>query len=676
MFTYILRFTIAPGHHEEERFERLLSFCKNAGIDDVMFFVDCEELNQGHVTPERLKVWLAMLGGMKQRLNDAGVSLSLNPWTTILHGDRGRTLASDQHFGTMCDRHGRYATAQACPISTGWRRYIADIYALYATIEPRMIWVEDDFRFHNHPPLEWGGCFCDEHMALFSQMAGKQLTREEFVEGMLKPGEPHPYRRIWLETCRQTSLDNAKLIAEAVHRVSPKTQVGLMTSKPEVQSAEWRDWPGLMRALSGPQAPSMMRPHLPMYREDSPQHYQWEHQAVSQLTRAFTGPETIFYPELDNGPFSPFSVSVAATRLKLYSAALLDSEGITMSLFDMIGTGVMFEKPYEKLLSRCKPLLKSVAELTHKAGTPDALSMLVDSASSTTLHTRTGADIEELYPNLAFFKSQLAGFGIGTAYTEDAAVCGQKVAVCGQQLRNMTPQGIAHLFEHNHVLLDGESAEALIDMGLGSLIGAQSYAWEVFDAGTHTYEEIVSPAITVDGGRGARFTSQAHSGDYLNITYAPDADITELTQAKNPKGQTVGRGQVLIGAKHAVFPYGRGSLATLLHQDPGQRAVSQHIMRAWGVPLVPDAANLVLQAYRTGDAYTAVLLNFSHDAVEDLRLCLPADAMPQGNVTVYDVNSPDGRVLQPACHGDGTMALALTIGPAELAALQWRTARA
>ena len=59
-------------------------------------------------------------------------------------------------------------------------------------------------------------------------MAGKKLTREEFVEGILKPGSPHPYRKIWLEVSRDTMVELAAMIGEAVHAVSPLTRVGLM----------------------------------------------------------------------------------------------------------------------------------------------------------------------------------------------------------------------------------------------------------------------------------------------------------------------------------------------------------------------------------------------------------------------------------------------------------------
>ena len=57
-YTYMLRYTIAPDCCEDERIAELIDFSKAAEIDEVMFFVDCEEINTGHITPEEQERWL------------------------------------------------------------------------------------------------------------------------------------------------------------------------------------------------------------------------------------------------------------------------------------------------------------------------------------------------------------------------------------------------------------------------------------------------------------------------------------------------------------------------------------------------------------------------------------------------------------------------------------------
>jgi hypothetical protein len=164
----------------------------------------------------------------------------------------------------------------------------------YASIKPNVVWVEDDFRLHNHAPLIWGGCFCEYHMEEYSKLAvklgakreGEKLTREEFVEGILKQGEVHPYRKVWLDISRKTMVDLAELLDDAVHKVSPATKVGLMSSSPSVHCAEGRDWDAVFKGLSGTNPP-VSRPHLPSYSEVTSQNYLLGFSNVSRMTKAF-----------------------------------------------------------------------------------------------------------------------------------------------------------------------------------------------------------------------------------------------------------------------------------------------------------------------------------------------------------------------------------------------------
>jgi hypothetical protein len=304
-FKYLLRYAVQPGFQEEARIDALLSFCGAAGIDDVMFFVNCEEINQGHLTAQQTDCWLELVARAKKRLAAIGVRTSLNPWQTLLHADRGRRLKPGQKFELMADTDGRRASAQVCPLCPAWRKYLARTFAQYAALRPDIVWVEDDFRFHNHAPLKWGGCFCDRHMRRFSQLVGRRVSRREFFKRVVQPGPPHPWRKAWLDLNRQTINELARLIDDAVSAVSPRTRVGLMTSVPSVHAAEGRDWHTLLGNLSGRHAP-VVRPHLPAYPEDPPGRYLWNFAGITAHTQAVVPPGTVLYPELDN-----FAVSVA-----------------------------------------------------------------------------------------------------------------------------------------------------------------------------------------------------------------------------------------------------------------------------------------------------------------------------------------------------------------------------
>jgi hypothetical protein len=358
-FRYSLRIGIQAGFREEERLRDLIAFCSAARIDDVMFFNDGEELNRGHPLPEETQAAIAAIAGWKRSLAAIGVSTSINPWSTLLHADRGRVLRPGQDFTTMVDANGRAATTTACPLCPRWRSYITETYAAFAAAEPWALWVEDDLRLHNHPPLDWGGCFCELHLAEFSRRAGRPLTREELVAGLLAPGEPHPYRRIWLETGRDTWNDLARMIGEAVHAVSPGTRVGLMSSDPSVHCIEGRDWGGVLSGLAG-SGPLLSRPHLPAYQEVAPADYLWRFAAIPRLVRAFSPPRTETLPELEDFPFGPRVSSRVFTRFKLESSIAAESDGATLDLFSIMGNSVSPDDGIAAMLAGSRPDRKSV----------------------------------------------------------------------------------------------------------------------------------------------------------------------------------------------------------------------------------------------------------------------------------------------------------------------------
>ena len=107
------RYTCQPGFQEEERLDNLVEFCKTAQVEEVMFFISGEELNTGHITIKEAKPWVELIRRAKSRLAKDNITTSLNPWTTLLHCDRGRKLRLDQNFTTMVGPNGKRCKAVA-----------------------------------------------------------------------------------------------------------------------------------------------------------------------------------------------------------------------------------------------------------------------------------------------------------------------------------------------------------------------------------------------------------------------------------------------------------------------------------------------------------------------------------------------------------------------------------
>lgn len=60
-FTYALRCVVQPGFQEEERLAKIIRFALRGKMDEIMFFVNCEDLNDGHLTPEETGKWVDTL---------------------------------------------------------------------------------------------------------------------------------------------------------------------------------------------------------------------------------------------------------------------------------------------------------------------------------------------------------------------------------------------------------------------------------------------------------------------------------------------------------------------------------------------------------------------------------------------------------------------------------------
>ena len=639
-FTYSLRIGICPDFYAEEKFYDLLKFCKSAQIDDVQFFLNMEEVNQGHLSLEKSKEWLHMLQKFKPQLEEEGISVSLNPWTTVLHADRGRTLSEGQNFTTMADYNGRKADAVACPLDEKFQDYIKAIYGLYAELHFAVIWIEDDFRLHNHPPLEWGGCFCELHKREFAKRIGKEVDMESFLAGILSQGDPHPYRKVWLDTARDTMCGFAALLGEAIHEISPHTRVGLMSSGPEVHCVEGRDWNGIFTGLSGDTMP-LNRPHLPAYAEASPRQYALDYQKTTKLSAAMTKGQAQLWPELDNFPHTTFSKSHRFTRLEIESALAVGADGITMNLFDMMGNGINEEQKYEELLAKAKPYLNGVTILHLKGSEERGVCVMYSSISSYTIHADGTRSLSAIQPWETFWAEYLSAFGIANRYCDDSSLTGEMIAVSGQYFRNLEPGEITRMFSDNVLLLEGEAVETLVDMGLGNLLGITSCEWYPANTGRHSYEQVVTEQRFQNLPH-ARISAQTmgETGDYLKIEYTNESHQT-VSVLKAPDGSAAGAGVVCITDRAVILPYGHMRDRHNFLLNPVRQEILKSLILSMKEVLQPviieNCPYVTVNHFSREEQQVLLLSNYATDDFENVKLDLPFPVQD-----VLEVSREDG----------------------------------
>jgi hypothetical protein len=355
---FTLRMQFSPEEDADRVKLWLLDLVDRAPVDEIMVFFFGEELNTGHPTPEEIGYWIERTRPWRQALKERGVALSLNIWQTVLHRDNARTLRPGQDWQTMVGPHGEQAAAVVCPLDPGWRAYYEELLRRFVQERFRVVWVEDDFRLHNHRPLDWGGCFCPLHVAEFHRRTGLAATREEIVASCTAPGDPHPWRQSWLDMwddIQRDVISRWRTIAEA-----GGARLGLMSSSMEAHSAEGRDWAKWWQALAGDKPPTH-RPGFWGYADTMGSSLPGS-VALLQENRAVEPEGTEIGPEIECFTYGRWHKSLRQTGAQMALAHVLGATNLNISLFDFMGNCPDDDSARAEFLRRWRPVCDYLAD--------------------------------------------------------------------------------------------------------------------------------------------------------------------------------------------------------------------------------------------------------------------------------------------------------------------------
>lgn len=459
---YSLRRTLPPWKFQET-LEDLCRLAPEFKIDEVIVKIDTEEFSHGHPSLEWARAYQEKLFTIKAEMEKRGIVYSLNPWITVGHADRGRDDRK-RLPGLECavGHDGAETHHCACFLSPVWRDHIRKLWTIYAETHPHIMWVEDDIRTFNHEPVEFG-CFCPRHMKLFSERIGRDVTREELVKAILQPGRPHPWRTEYLEMQREIMIETAAFLAKVTHDVSPETCMGLMSSGPRLHCIEGRDWRRFAEALADGR-PLYSRPPMSNYCEESMRGFYYSQDSI-KLTRHALPPGAIEQTECESIPFTRYSKSVVFTFLELAVSVAYGSAGITLNLFDHVGSPMSDEAHFGRMLAEKKPFLNALAHFACRPGKYGGVRLFHHDAYSFRKELEPGAAYGDLQEDGYPLMTVLEAAGVPTSY-DDSNI----LALTGQSARLLSDDELKQLLAQG-LLLDGVAARILCERGFGDQIG-------------------------------------------------------------------------------------------------------------------------------------------------------------------------------------------------------------
>lgn len=541
MFRYHLRLQLPPRLNFEERLENMLDFCKKAKVDDVIFFVGCEEIATGHITITEAKPYAEVIKRASTYLKEMGITVSLNPWMTIGHYDGGRTLKEGQNFRTFVGHDGATAELTACPACEQWRKYYVELLNFYVeALQPDTIWLEDDFRLHGHSAIKniKQGCFCDEHMRLYNAPLGTSYDRETFVKLL---GTDAAARKAYLDVSRKTMEDTLAYICE---HVKGQKRFGLMTGGAYLAEGRVSSTFYDILCAGGREKPyNRVSPGVP--RQMSPQYTGKVLNASAMLNSYLTGDSACRVTEIENNPHGNYTKSIRFNKFQQLNALPMLLTGSTFSIFEFNGNGAINYDRLANMYANIKPYLSRAEELKLSVHDMTGVTVLVNEDVAYTAKVSDDDYINGYSETTGELLAWLALLGVNCHYSTDADLTGAVVAVDGQVLRSLSKAQIENLFANNFVIINGNGVEALFDMGLNGLIDAESYECFLERKSIKIFEQISSDE-RLYGITNMRATSFFGTGDYVRVSYG-SREKTACTTMMDAYEQPFGAGMTVVG---------------------------------------------------------------------------------------------------------------------------------
>ena len=641
MFNYSLRLQLSPNLDNADRIENLLDFCKKAKIDDVMFFIGSEDLFPGHVTKKQAENYVELILKVKKLLVEKGITVSLNPWTTMGHYDGGRKLTDGQDFNLMVGHDGVKAEVCTCPLCENWREYYVKTLNYYVDkIDPETLWLEDDFRLSGKQTGDGVitlGCFCDEHMKLFCNELGEDISREEFVARLTTDEK---VRKVFLDVSRRVMEETINYLSTNVKNLN---RLGLMTGGTYFKHG--RRYSKFYEILGAGRKKSRIRQGLCAYRQISSQNYLSNVNRISHLTRLFAGDSADCVSEIENFPHGNYVKSLKFDKFQMLSALPLLFIGATFSIFDFTGNGAIEYDGLAKIYSEIKPLLSTVVGFNLLPTNGFGVKVLAneDVAYSAKI---VGNYVDNYADDTGYMFSIFEGLGVACSYTADLDIKGETVAVSGQVLRSLGKERIEKLFENNFVIIMGDGVEALFEMGLNDLINATSYTRLKERDDPHTMEQLRSDEV-VCGIRKLRATNHYASGDFINVQYAGERKV--YTDMLNCFEEKVGDCATKV-RNVLVLPFTPWyemplpwSLFTKLREYVLKQALYENSFNGY---VTVDQVNVVPYAFKKDGLTYFIFVNSCDDDYDFITLRTDRKFT---KLTVYTVESPLGHQVQWTC---------------------------
>ena len=627
-FRYFLPWAPAWGDQKfaNQRLEELIAFTREADIDSVQFFVNTF-LHTYYALPvdvESQQPWIDwMRDTVAPRIRAEGLGFELN-FQELLGATTSntdlRSIYKWKQF--MVDHYGNTSHGSPCPEDPVYRVEMAKMLRGWASTKPDILWIDDDFRLHNHS-TDGIYCYCPLHLQKFAQLAGHEYSREEILAAVLQPGPPSAFRNQWLNFLGDCMAELAQWISDNIHSQSPGTRVALMTSGTSIHSLEGRDWKKVLGNFAGQFKP-LIRPTFGLYTGTTapPKSASAGLTAIIsqvQVVEQSLGPDNCdFAPELENTRYTTWAKSVAHSTHSLILGQLMGLPMVTAAVNDLDGSPISEEPTTVPLFRNARPRMEAIAALNLKSWPIHGLVALSDKDVARKTQLSPKADYYDMAPG-SHLESVMAQMGIPLNYltAASAAEGSQVVMLEAGTIWNASDDELKKLLSQSAFLTSG-AARIACERGFSEMLGVKINRHRTQGIQSEEYLDNCLPGVTK--------IRVPHRG--------ADRDEVEIL---NPQVVVASYFCDMLGEKHigtALFKNSAGGRIAIYAQNSDMQAglFGSHARRRWlhgvltwlsdsqfkALPIIPQHGISLLKQGPTEWLYS--FCNLGTDGLTSFRL--------------------------------------------------------
>ena len=457
--------------HEDFTISEILRQKKDVGIDKVALSLSYhpQGAHAADLVPQLCKLFKTIADGVAGH----GVEVGALIQSTMGHG-WGKFSLTDEPWQQIILANGT-PSSRMCMTDSGFCNYIRMAIAETVKAGASFLLIDDDFGLRHYE------CFCPNHLKLYGETLGREVTREELLKMFEERHFSDPEVMKIGEVRRKNVQDFAQLVREAIDSVDPTVRCGMCTpyngysfvgKVAQLLAGKTEPFIRINCAVYGMQPPSSLYGasdmifHVKHYIGDTVKDLIAESDTFNQCY--YSESARLFHAHVTNGFLcglngsklwtSEFANPIDTGSQKRYEEKLRENRGFYAELLKTMN-GASWEgiaAPLYKVKSAMHPMISDAQAQSNWCGSPQ----------------------NPLFGNYSF--------PITYAVPGAAPV----IAVTKYDVDNMSDEEIDALFDRG-VLIDCNAAKALTQRGFSALMGVEAAAVDETHKYNHEYKEDV-----------------------------------------------------------------------------------------------------------------------------------------------------------------------------------------